>query len=243
MTDNSHAMDIIRSNITEHGYHIYAVSGGPHPRFIYTIGNTNKVGFEFICAGMGFYTARELVQTIKEIVDVLVDSSDRKPRKPFVVSSGLFRLRPVHLSWVQELMLGALDYYGEEPITAFQIVPDDAHYTIDIPDMSHTLSTERALAWRWLSEAWPYSVREDSIAMTNLAALRGDTITHAARWEETNWEMFAGAGATVRSDEARPVALGTLLSFDPSLEPAVSLEIGEGMIRKGRDKPWEAWNE
>lgn len=73
-----------------------------------------------------------------------------------------------------------------------------------------------------------------STAATDLAALRGDRVTEAARWEEGYWELTAGEGPNVPEDEVRIVPLGTLLAADPSLMPVVSLPVGGGLIRDFR---------
>jgi hypothetical protein len=36
--ERAKALRLIRRNIDEHGFHIYVVSGGPLPRYAYTIG-------------------------------------------------------------------------------------------------------------------------------------------------------------------------------------------------------------
>jgi hypothetical protein len=76
--------------------------------------------------------------------------------------------------------------------------------------------------------------------MTNLDALRGAPITEACRWEEDEWEMFAGAGPDVAEEDARLVPLGCLLASDPSLAAVVDLEVGKGLWREpgGAWVPW-----
>jgi hypothetical protein len=92
-----------------------------------------------------------------------------------------------------------------------------------------------------MRESWTYPVRKDSTAITDLAALRGERITEACRWEEDEWELFAGAGPDVGKDETRVVALGMLLAVDPSLDPVVGLTIGTGMWRDDELSEWHAW--
>ena len=43
------------------------------------------------------------------------------------------------------------------------------------------------------------------------------------------------------SSAARVVPLGVMLGIDPSLAPALALEIGKGIWREGGTGPWRAW--
>jgi hypothetical protein len=56
-------------------------------------------------------------------------------------------------------------------------------------------------------------------------------VTEASRWEETEREIFAGAGPDTPDDEVRVVPLATLLGYDASLEPVTRLEVS-GAIRR-----------
>ena len=94
--------------------------------------------------------------------------------------------------------------------------------------------------WRWLREPWTFPVPEDSTAVTDLAALQGEPVTEAARWEEDYWELFAGCGPDVPKDEQRVVALGTLVAADPSLAAVMNLEVGAALWRDGHSE-WHPW--
>ena len=156
-------------------------------------------------------------------------------------SHGSFSLRKAHRSWANELMLGALDYYAAAEVPAYQIVPDPEHLTIDVPNMTEPWHPRIALPWQWLREQWNYPVPPDSVATTNLQALRGERITEAARWEEDQWELFAGAGPDVPKEDVRVVPLGTLLAADDSLDPVVHLPVGSGLWRDANSE-WQRWN-
>lgn len=139
-------------------------------------------------------------------------------------------------------MLGVFDYYQTRDIPAIQIVPDKDHRTIDVPDMSAPWNALAEPVWQWLKEPWIFPVPKESTATTNLAALRGERITEATRWEEDEWEAFAGAGPDVTEEEMRVVALGTLVAADKSLEPIVHLAIGEGLWRDPEaGSEWHPW--
>jgi hypothetical protein len=61
------------------------------------------------------------------------------------------------------------------------------------------------------------------------------------RWEEDEWEMFAGSGPDVEKNDIRVVSLGTILGIDSTLLSAVDLKIGEGLWRTDRDSDWNEW--
>jgi hypothetical protein len=145
------------------------------------------------------------------------------------------------MSWAKTLMLGVFDYYKVKTIDAYQIIPDEAHWTIEIPDLSQPWSLKSAPAWRWSYEPWTYPIPRDSVALTNLDALRGGRITEVMRWEEDEWEIFAGAGPDTTEAERRVVPLGILLTADPSLLPAVDLSIGSGFWRDADSAEWHPW--
>src|SRR5262249_26286061 len=128
-------LDDIRANIAESGHHIYVVSGGdPTPRFAYTIGVSESIGVELILAGAILYMCDDVGAIIN---DIALQLKARPDRRAFEVAGlGSFTLREVHTSWASEFMLGAFDYYQKRDIPALQIVPDKAHWTIDVPDMS-----------------------------------------------------------------------------------------------------------
>ena len=223
------ALDLIREDIDRSGHHVYVVSGGEIPRFAYTIGLSESVGVELILAGAVFYMKDEVVKILNNIAAQL---KEQRNGEVFEVDGlGSFTLRKVHSSWAAQVMLGAFDYYKKGEIQAFQIVPDNAHWTIDVPDMSVAWSATSEPVWRWLKEPWTFPVPEDSTAATNLAALRGGRITEVMRWDENEWEMFAGPGSNVTSDDMRVVALGTLVAVDKSLVPVVNLATEEGLWR------------
>jgi hypothetical protein len=233
------ALDHIRENIARKGHHIYLVSGGAAtPRFAYTIGVSESIGVELILAGAILYMGYEVVTIINEIAAQLKAHRGNKTFE--VAGQGSFTLLKVHSSWATDFMLGAFDYYQKNDIPAFQIVPDKAHWTIDVPDMSAPWNPTIEPVWRWLHEPWTYSVPEDATALTDLAALRGDRITEAMRWEEDEWELFAMAGPDVLEDEMRVVPLGTLLGADESLVPVVNLQVGTGLWRDAVSE-WHPW--
>jgi Domain of unknown function (DUF4262) len=232
------ALDHIRENISRNGHHIYVVSGGATPRFAYTIGVRESLGVELILAGAIFFYLKDVTQIINDIASQLKARRDMEVVE--VAEQGSFILRKAHSSWATALMLGALEYYRVDEIPAVQIVPDESHWTIDVPDMTAPWSSTTAPVWQWLHEPWRYPVPEAATAATNLAALRGERITEAMRWEEDEWEISAGPGPDVPKDEMRVVPLGSLVAADESLVPVVYLPVGEGLWRDAVSE-WHAW--
>ena len=234
-------LEQIRRNIELYGHHIYAIPGSRLPRYAYTIGRQGRLLGDLVFAGGEYFKLREVSTIINDIVNRLseLELIDERPLE--VGAFGSFIFRKVDPSWSSSLMLGALDYYSSKCVLASQVVPLGEHWTADVPDMSVPWNADMEPIWRWVHEPWPYSVPETSIAVTNLDALRGNRITEAARWEESQWEIFAGHGPDVPRDMARFVPLGVLLGVDPSLRAVLDLAVGEGICRNPDETEWRAW--
>jgi hypothetical protein len=235
------ALNEIRETIAKHGFHTYVVTGGGDPHFGYTIGLTESLGVELILAGTYFYRLADVSKVIDSIARKLVPpvawdtvSIDADPW-------GSFLFRRVDMSWATALMLGAFDYYRGKSIEAYQIVPDEKHWTIDVPDLSQPWSSTQAPGWRWIKEEWKYPVPNTSVALTDLNTLRGGRITEVMRWEEDQWEIFSGSGPEIPESERRVVPLGILLEADKSLLPALELRLETGFWRDKGESEWHPW--
>lgn len=269
--NQSAALTVIAKNIEKHGHHKYVISGGSLPRFVYTIGLSQSIGYELIMAGGCFYVDMEVVRIIDaalakmlELMPLGIPIALDEPETPetsetsaiskmpaiqqiapitFSVDTlGTFSVCSVENSWCQALLLGALDYYKVSGIPALQIVPDKEHWTIDVPDLSRPFDAVEQPVWQWLKQDWQLPVPEKSIAVTNLDALRGQTLTEVARWEPDQWEMFAGAGPDVDKEDIRIVPLCVLVGNDDSLRPIVStLGVGEAVWRDAEEQIWHPW--
>jgi hypothetical protein len=239
------ALAEIQRNIDKDGFHIYIVSAHETPRFAYTIGLLESLGAELILAGAHYYeSSDEVLEILHAVRKQLAKGIKGKLGSPWqaeldVRRVGKFTLRKVHASWTKGLLLGALDYYAGKDVTAYQIVPETKHRTIDVPNMAKEWSATGEPVWQWLHEDWQYPVPSDSEVMTDLAALRGAPITEACRWEDNYWEMFASRSEVPKS-EARLVPLGCLLAADPSLLPVIDLSVGDGLLRDESGK-WKRW--
>src|SRR5215831_17216635 len=129
-------LEEIREHIAEFGFHTYVVTGGGDPHFGYTIGLTESLGAELLLPGTYFYRLREVSQVIKNVIGKLSGPVAWDTLSIEADSWGTFSFRPVDVSWAKALMLGAFDYYTGKTIRAYQIVPDETHWTIDVPNLS-----------------------------------------------------------------------------------------------------------
>jgi hypothetical protein len=230
----------IRAHIEQHGVSITLVSGGSStPRFAYTIGLHDGPGFDLVVGGAAYFSSHEVHHIVDRCATAVRE--DAAVRALEIPPLGTFSLEHVDDSWVRFLALGALDYYSSDTSPFRQIIPEARHVTIDVPDMAHRWDPGREPVWRWLGEPWDYPVPEESVATTNLSALRGDAVTELMRWEETEWEMFAGPGPEVTDEQARVVPLGTMLGGDATLEVAITRPVGEGCYRRDRTTEWHVW--
>lgn len=237
--DRDQMLNRIRSGIASDGYHVTLVQGGRVPRFAYSVGLTQLGRPEVVLAGATSLSAKGVKQVLDEAVRVSVDRRLATDASFDVPDVGVFSVNEVHHSWSDRLLLGARDYYACD-VVGLQLVPGEALRTVDVPDMDLPWDAGRESVWRWLVEPWDFPVAPSSVAVTNLDALRGQLVSEAARWEDSDWELFAGAGPDVPRDQVRVVPLATLLGFDPSLEPVTDLDVGTA-IHRVPPGPWEPW--
>lgn len=237
MKTRSDALEQIARNIRDHGYHAYVVSGGPMPRWIYTIGLSPSLGYELIFAGGALYPKDEVLRIVQDEV-TKAQSDKRFLPNPSPGMDG-FQLGSVCPEWAMQLLIGANDFY-QTHVAALQILPDQFRRTIDVPDLSAPLAVNQATSWRWLQEPWPYQIPKNAEAMTDLPVLMGARVTEVARWEEGYWEAFSGPSDEVSREDAFLVPLGTLLGADPSLEASTKLDIGKALCR-GQAGDWQPW--
>lgn len=238
-------IDLIRSNIQKFGRHVYSVRGGESPRFLYTIGLFEKSGAELLFAGGAIFDERAVGSVLNTVARLIEEGADPSQLRIETQALGPVRLIRVDPSWVSKLLLGALDYYDVKDLPTWQIVPIETEkVSIDIPNTAEPYSPTGHPVWRWLDGAWPYDIPRDGVAITDLDMMLGYAASEVMRWESAEWEIYSGEKPEYEEDAYR-VPLATLLAFDASLEPAVDLRIGRGMIRdyddNGRAGPWEPW--
>jgi hypothetical protein len=244
MTDHSReaALADIRTNIEKSGHHVYLILAEEYPRFAYTIGLNPVLGYELLFAGGADYANSEAVEILNVVAERIPASGLARGFVMPLGDLGSFSFREVHPSWANELMLGALDYFGIANVAARQIVPDEAHWTIDVPDTSVEWNPQSEPVWKCMHEPWTLPFSPDCTVTTNLAALRGARVTEAFRREEDQWEMFAGASNEIDSESKRDVTLATLFIADATLLPVTALAVGAGLRRLTPEGPWSPWN-
>ena len=155
------ALKRIRDNIVRYGHHVYTVSGGgPLPRYVYTIGLSDRIGAELILAGAIFFMADDT----RRIVNTIAAEWTPGKMSYTVDFLGRFSLHKADLSWTSRLMLGALDHYGNSSINAWQVVPEPAYWTLDIPDTCKLWSAEEQPVWQWMHVPWTLPVSSSSTA-------------------------------------------------------------------------------
>jgi len=240
MKTKAEVMDEIRANIAGYGHHIYVITGGPDPRFAYTIGLKEDAGVELVLAGASYYSIQEVGIIIDDIAGQIRKGGDWRRLRYKFGTNGVFSLGKVHDSWSSRMLLGALDYYKTSSVETLQILPGARHRTIDVPDLKKPWSAISEPAWQWLEKDWDYPVPKQSVAVTNLDALKGKPITEAVRWEEDKWELFAGAGPDVDKADVRTVPLGTLMAADRTLEIVTTLDVSQALRRDPADLKWRA---
>jgi hypothetical protein len=234
------ALERIRLNIEKFGSHLYSVSGGGTPRFVYSIGPSQSLGAELVLAGAASFTANEAFAILNDVVEQLREGA-RWTEDFDVESHGRFRLASVHDSWSSMMLLGALDYFGVRSVTTYQVIPEGIHRTKEIPDMSRPFDPAREPVWRWLRDPWSLPFPQEGRAVTTLAALRGEAVTEAARWEEDYWELYVGGPPDKGDPDVRSVHLAVLLGVDPSLRAVSELAVGSALWREDADDEWHVW--
>ncbi len=232
---NSEFLDIIKTNINNFDYHLTLVNGGQNPDYSYSIGLTEKFGFELVVAG-GFISIEDNESLFRHVYNELRSGS--KIDSKFTLSDNKYYLDKVDPSWCKKLMLGVYDYYNVDEILAYQIVPENR--TLDIALMSQPIITNDPI-WKWLDMDWNMKVPKKSYVITDIYSLEGKPIVELMRWEDHVWEMFSGPGPDFKEEEIRIVPLGTILGIDDTLQRTVDLEIGKGLWRESKDSDWNDW--
>lgn len=232
----------IRKNIRESGFHIYGIDGGPSPRYFYTIGISEVVGFEILFAGGYFFETEDAAEMMSCCAKLVVkDKTSSELAFKRGKNACTLALRCVDRSWQEITAYGVADYYEKDDIPILQLVPENKFSTLDVPDMSLPFEPNREPAWQWLVNDWQFEVPEDSTAITNLDALRGKTLTEVVRWEDNTWAIFSGTGQS--QSKVRQVPIGVLLARDSSLGFLSKMKVDDGFWREPGSKKWNVWDE
>jgi hypothetical protein len=231
----------LQETIALHGFQATSVLGGPLPAYTYTIGLYEKQNFELVVAGTAFYTVKEQRKIIEQVANLVLKEGARLLETIDLGSLGSFSLRAADTSWTRKLLLGAVSYADLQDPPAFQLLPDAAHQTVDLPEMHKSVTLNSNGVWRWIDAEWTYPFAKRTDVVTNVAALQGNRITEVNIWEDGEWEMFAGAGPEVAPVDIRIVPIGTLIGADASLERITTLKPGDGLWRDSSELVWHEW--
>lgn len=240
--DRNQFIKEIQSNIDSAGHHVTIVIGGPEPRYAYTIGLWQKVGAELILAGGIYYLRKDIFAILNGIANDIQKINKLEGNIFNINSIGNFKLQKSHPSWNRLTMLGVYDFYNLDNFISYQVLPDNKHFTLDIPDMSQKWAKTKEPAWRWLNSEWEYEVPEKATVITDLNALKGESIKEVMRWEREEWEMFSESNEDTNKEDIRVVPLGLMLSIDKSLTTVLDLEIGKGRWRVSKGTKWNDWS-
>lgn len=239
MTDKEIYKKKIKSNIDEFGYHVTLVTSQTEPRYAYTIGLYQKFNIELVFAGGIFFMKDEILSIFKAVFNEL--KSNENASKVKIKDLGTFSFTKVDRSWSKLMLLGVYDFFDIEEFNAIQIYPDEHHFTLDIPDLSRKFNPSIEKVWKWLKNDLKYPVSKKMMVVTNLDALKGVKITEIMRWEEDEFEMFAGSGDDVKKEEIRVVPFSTLLGIDETLGDVLNLKVGKGFWRGDDSNKWNNW--
>lgn len=231
----------IKYNVQKFGYHVTYVIADISPSFAYTIGLSNKCNFELVIAGGAFYNRAEKETIITGIADNMLETSNKNPQSISLGELGVFFLLPVDESWSKLFLLGVCDILQKENVVTLQIVPDQSHFTLDIPKMSVPFNVNNEPVWQWMVKEWKYNVSKESTVCTDLDALKGKPIIEVTRWEDDYWEMYHGDGNDMPKDQIRVVSIGTMLGIDPSSKAALDVPLEKGLYRESADDDWKKW--
>ncbi|CAM3163338.1 hypothetical protein DRF59_11290 [Chryseobacterium flavum] len=233
-------INLIGEHIRNYGYHLTIVAGkSPLPRYCYSIGLLEKFGFELAFAGGDIYKADE----IKEIIDKIIEQIkiDQLLINFSLGELGNFKLQLIDESWSTIMFDGIYDFYKSSKIKVYQIMPDEKHKTLEVPNMSLKFDAKNEPIWKWLTENWIYPISQDSIVFTDVDALFGKKILEIMRWEELEWEMFTSDGTEIPTDKKRVVSFGTILGIDNTIAPAMNLNLEKGLFRDEEELEWNDW--
>lgn len=244
-SDKDRMLKRIGGNIRDHGRHIYSVTGGYSPRFLYTIGLYEKAGVELLFAGGAFVEAREIASVLNRAAVLIENGHEPSQLHLRCDHLGAMRLVQTDTSWASRLLLGALDYYDLPALPVWQLIPEDVEKSsIDIPNTAEPFREKADPAWRWLEQKCPHDIAQGSMAITDMDLLLGYGASEIMRWEVDEWEIYSGEKPTGEAGTYR-VPLAPLLAFDASLLPALDLAVGRGLIRSfnqdGSAQPWQPW--
>lgn len=221
----------INAHIQSRGYHLYVISSSDAPRYVYTIGLKERIGYELCLAGAMFFNLDEVEEIFSHLIGKLKGMDDSRIE---LLSYGAVELLDVGNDWVEGLFFGSLDFYGEDFIKFKQIYLHQFKELIDVPNCS--LPLDQSL--------WSDSLDSEYntyTAVVNKEVLNNEAVLEVMRWEQNEWEMFSYAGPNVPKNNLRIIPLKVCLRADTSLKNSLTLNVGKGAWREKRESKWNEW--
>ncbi|SHF10539.1 DUF4262 domain-containing protein [Chryseobacterium vrystaatense] len=243
MKNKKEFLEVITRNIQAKQFHITVVAQSKTPRYAYSVGNYDKYGFELVLAGSENFLYEDVLLIFNDIVSQLENEIDIDTKMFLVKDLGNFHLREISDSRKTKMMFGVYDYYEVNNFRAYQIIPEKAHYTLDIPNMNNQWNSNNDIIWKWLDDSikWDLDVPEESTVITEIDVLLGKKATEIMRWEKDDWQIFTQDGNNIDEDNLRVVPITTILGIDETLLPIIKLNLGKGLWRSEDELIWNDW--
>lgn len=230
----------IESNIDSHGYQLTIVSGSSVPRYAYTVGLFESIGFELVMAGGYFFSISDLEVIFEKLITHIQSDSEARSNPIAVDDLGIFSFRKVHSSWVGKFLYGIVEFYGAEDVSVVQILPDQLHHTLEIPQMELNCSVARNI-WEYEQDQPRNSNALNPMVATTIQVLQGEPILEVTRWEPDYLEMWQCPPDDLIRDDIRIIPFLILVKIDPTIEDALRIEVGKGLWRDRREGVWHNW--
>lgn len=226
----------IRDDVERRGWRVVLVAEGDpgEPPFAYTIGLTRTFAHpELILVGLAPAGAHAMLDELGERVRggaVLKPGDDVSG----IIEGFACRIDAVDPLWMPEYVGQALAFYDPAPVRLLQALwPDRAGRFPSDQDFAPGLRVRQP----WLASTWHFEDPKDVAAFATGAVLSGAPVLSVTHGEDGTWRLVSGD--PVRTSDARPVSLGSMVDRDPTLAYLSSLPRGWRATRSSVDDPWE----
>jgi len=231
----------INHNITEYGFHINVVNQKLTPRYAYSIGLINSCGFELVLAGCMDLLYDDVISIMNNIGNKLLKHDETIDAQFILGQNGLYKLRKIHESWSEIMLLGAKDFFNFDDIPSCQIYPCNDKISFDVPNMDEIFLPNSQPIWSWLTNENNSTFPIDSKVIVNKDILFGAKALEIMRWEENEWEIYSTNSDNLNEHDMRIIPLTTMIGAESTLGRILDLEVGKGLVRKLPSNEWEDW--
>lgn len=203
------------TDINAFSHSITTVTQGFCPRFSYTVGAFEHLGYEIVFAGGCLLLSDEIPAVFSSVME---DNEDK--RLSLWARFGKIKLRDAHPSWAPVMALNAIRQYPGRTIKLKQAYFSDIR-TIDDPDMTKPYNDPINGSWKYLKEAWPYCLAESASALLDLDALKGKDLKVASRYEDDYWEILSNNSF---DENSRIIPISVILEYWPSFHFIINMD-------------------